>query len=281
MDRSSTLHAGGIRVVLKSLEVNKLKHKVRLHYQTTNNEAEYEALLKRLELGKSLGAESVLVQGDSQLVMGQVNGTYEAKEERMKRYLNKVRRLIKKFSEAHFVQVPREENMEADTLAKEASVSELTDEFDEVQYMPSIDLPEVQQIEGEENWITPIIGYLKEGKLPQGKDETRKLRIKSAKYILMDEVLYKRGFSQPYLRCLVPDEANYVLREVHEGACSNHSGTRSLVHKVVRAGYYWPTVQADAKAYVKVCDQCQRFSNVLKQPLEYLTRMIASWPFAQ
>ena len=77
-----------------------------------------------------------------------MNGTYEAKEEWMKRYLNKMRRLIKKFSEAHFVQVPREENMETDTLAKEASVSELTDKFDEVQYMPSIDLPEVQQKPG-------------------------------------------------------------------------------------------------------------------------------------
>ena len=78
------------------------------------------------------------------MVIGQVNGMCEAKEEQMKKYLNKVRRLIKKFSEAHFVQVPREENMEADTLAKEASVSELMDEFNEVQYMPSIDLPEVQ-----------------------------------------------------------------------------------------------------------------------------------------
>ena len=68
---SSTLHAGGIRVVLKSPKADKLKHKVRLQYQTTNNEAEYEALLKGLELAKSLGAESVLVRGDSQLVMGQ------------------------------------------------------------------------------------------------------------------------------------------------------------------------------------------------------------------
>ena len=170
--------------------------------------------------------------------MGQVNGTYEAKEERMKRYLNKVRRLTKKFSEVHFVQIPKEENVETDTLAKEASVKELVDEFEEVQYMPSIDLPEVQQIGGEESWMTPIIDYLKEGKLPQGRDEAHKLRIKSARYVLMDEVLYKRGFSQPYLRCLAPDEANYVLREVHEGACGNHSGARSLVHKVVRAGYY-------------------------------------------
>ena len=171
--------------------------------------------------------------------------------------------------------------MEVDTLAKEASVSELTDEFDEIKYMPSIDLLEVQQIRGDENCMTPIVGYLKEGKLPQGRDEACKLRIKSAKYVLMDEVLYNRGFSQPYLRCLAPNEANYILREVHEGACGNHSGARSLVHKVVRAGYYWPTIQADAKAYVKVCDQCQRFSNVPRQPLEYLTPMMAPWPFAQ
>ena len=238
MDGSSTLHAGGIGVVLKSLEADTLKRKVRLHYPTTNNEAEYEALLKGLELARSLEAKSVLVQGDSQLVICQVNGMYEAKEERMKKYLNKVRRLIKKFSEAHFVQIPREENMEADTLAKEASVSEMTDRFNEIQYMPSIDLLEVQQIGSDENWMTPIVGYLKEGKLPQGKDEARKLRIKLAKYVLMDEMLYKRGFSQPYLRCLASDEANYVLREVHEKACGNHSGARSLVHKVVRAGYY-------------------------------------------
>ena len=116
------------------------------------------------------------------------------------------------------------------------------DEFDEVQHVPSIDLSEVQQIKNEENWITPIVSYLKDEKLPEGKDEARKLRIRAAKYFLMDKILYKRGFSQPYLRCLALDEANYVLREVHEGACGNHSGARSLIHKVVCAGYYWPTV---------------------------------------
>ena len=60
------------------------------------------------------------------------------------------------------------------------------------------------------------MSYLKDRKLPEGKEEVKKLRVRSARYVLMDEVLYKRGFSQPYLRCLAPDEANYVLREVHE-----------------------------------------------------------------
>ena len=155
--------------------------------------------------------------------MGQVYGTCEAKEEQMKKYLEKVLQLVKKFKETDFVQIPREENVEADALAKEASANEPMDEFDEVQYILSIDLPEVLQVQNEGNWMTPIISYLKDRSLPKGKDEARKLRVRSIRYVLLNEVLYKRGFSQPYLRCLSPDEANYVLREVHEGACGNHS----------------------------------------------------------
>ena len=128
--------------------------------------------------------------------------------------------------------------METDTLAKEASTNEAMDEFDEIQYMPSIDFPEVQQIENEGNWMTPILTYLKDGKLPEEKDKARQVSVRLARYVFIDEVLYKRGFSEPYVRCLALDEANYVLREIHEEACGNHSGARALVHKVVRAGYY-------------------------------------------
>ena len=83
--------------------------------------------------------------------MGQVNGTCEAKEKRIKKYLEKVLQLVKKFKEANFVQISREENMEADALAKEASANQPMDEFDEVQYIPSIDIPEVLQVQNEGN----------------------------------------------------------------------------------------------------------------------------------
>ena len=86
-------------MVLQSLEGDKLKHKVRLQYQPTNNEVEYEAFLKGLELAKSVEAKSILVLGDSQLIMSQVNGTYEVKEERIRKYLNRVMRLMKRFEE--------------------------------------------------------------------------------------------------------------------------------------------------------------------------------------
>ena len=82
-------------MVLQSPERDKLKYKIRLQYQPTNNEVEYEALLKGLELAKSVEARSILILGDSQLVMSQINGTYEAKEGRMKKYLEKVLRLVR------------------------------------------------------------------------------------------------------------------------------------------------------------------------------------------
>ncbi|XP_065624271.1 uncharacterized protein LOC136065259 [Quercus suber] len=104
------------------------------NYQATNNEVEYEALLKGLELAKSVEAKLILVLGDSQLIMDQVNGMYEAKEERMRRYLSRVMRLMRKFEEVNFVQIPREENIKADALAKEVLANEAVDKFDEIQF---------------------------------------------------------------------------------------------------------------------------------------------------
>ena len=65
VDGLSTQHAGGIGIVLQSPEGDRLKYKVRLQYQKTNNEVEYETLLKRLELAESIGAKSILILGDS------------------------------------------------------------------------------------------------------------------------------------------------------------------------------------------------------------------------
>ena len=139
----------------------------------------------------------------------------------------------------------------------------------------------MQVVNSEYNWTTPLISYLKAGVLLDEKGVARKLKVQASRFMLIKDVLYKRGFSRPYLRCLCQEEADYVMREVHEGICGNHSGARSLVHKLIRAGYYWPTMMKDAQAYVQSCDKCQRFSNFIRQPSEELTPMTAPWPFAQ
>ena len=132
VDDSSMLYAGGIGVILKSPEGDKLKYAAHLQYQTTNNEAKYDAILKGLELAKYLGVESIVVQGDSQLIIKQMSGMCEAKEDWMKKYLSRVKQLVKKFKEANFVQLPREENMKANALAKVALAGGAIDGCDKV-----------------------------------------------------------------------------------------------------------------------------------------------------
>ena len=77
--------------------------------------------------------------------------------------------------------------------------------------------------------MDPIVIYIKDGNLSSDPAEARKVKIRSSRFTILNEELYKRGFSQPYLKCLGPRDAEYVLREIHEGVCGNHSGPRSLI----------------------------------------------------
>ena len=126
--------------------------------------------------------------------------------------------------------------------------------------------------------MSPIVCYLKEGWLPKDKMEARKIQIRAARFVVIDDMLYRRGYSLPYLRCASSEEANYVLREIHKGICGNHTGARSLARKVLRARYYKPTLQKDAYDIVKACDKCQ-----CKCPDETRrddTPISSPWPFA-
>ena len=97
---------------------------VRLDFPTTNNESEYEALVVGLDLAKAAGAASVVIYCDFQVIANQVNGDYECKGERMKRYLDQVRKRVDNL-EAKIIQIPRGENDQADCLAKAASAEHM------------------------------------------------------------------------------------------------------------------------------------------------------------
>lgn len=88
----------------------------------------------------------------------------------------------------------------------------------------------------------------------EDKEEAHKLKRRATHYLLQDDVLYKRDFSSSLLRCTGGKEANYVLLEIHEGVCGNHTVGLTLAHKVPRQrqGYYWPTLKNDATICEKV-----------------------------
>ena len=83
----------------------------------------------------------------------------------------------------------------------------------------------------------PLIDYLKNSGKPEDKSQARKLRIKAARYTLLDEGLNKKSFSGPLLRCITKEEYEVVLKSIHSGVCGNHSGSQSLAHKAMTAGY--------------------------------------------
>ena len=101
---------------------------------------------------------------------------------------------------------------------------------------PSIDLTdiEVSPVTPEPSWMDPIWDYLIGGLLPSDPKEVAKLRTRSARFTVHKGCLYKRGFFAPILTCIEGRDADYVLKEVHEGVCGNHIGARALAGKVLR-----------------------------------------------
>ena len=242
---SSNRQVNGAGIVIHSLERDEIECMIHLDFPTTNNETENKALVAGLDLAKAAKATSMMVYHDSQVITSQVNGDDECKGERMKKYLEQVRKRVGNNLQAKFIQIPKEENEQANRLVKVASAKHMpisSKVLSFVQLSPLIDGVGMQEIGSESNWITLIVSYLKDGTLPDGKEAARKLKVKAVRFILIKDVLYKRGFSQPYLRCLSLEEADYVTKEVYEGICRNHLGSRSLVHKLIQSGYYCLTM---------------------------------------
>ena len=127
-----------------------------------------------------------------------------------------------------------------------------------------------------------IVLYLKEDILQEDKLEAEKTRRKALCFWLSEnQKLYMRSFSGPYLLCVHPEATELLLEELHGGICGSHTGGRSLSHKAITQGYWWPNMQKEAQEYVKKCDQCQRFAPNIHQLGGVLNPLSSPWPFAQ
>ena len=143
----------------------------------------------------------------------------------------------------------------------------------------SVDNEEVSPVMSEPSWMDPIWDYLVDGKLPRDPKEASKLRARSARFTVHQGTLYKRGFSTPILKYVEKEDANYILREVHEGICGNHIEARTLAGKTLRQGYYWPTMLKDATELVRKCKACQKHAKISHLPSEPLMTITSPWPF--
>ncbi|XP_057785571.1 uncharacterized protein LOC131003111 [Salvia miltiorrhiza] len=276
MDGSVTKEGCGIGVYITSPGYGTYQFAIKFTCRLSNNEAEYEAVVRGAHILSELKAECVIIKTDSQLVAQQYSGGYNVKEERMKAYHRKLNEMKDKFMEFKIEQISREDNTKADLLARMASAVEQTwsDEIILLCDTREMGTSQVFSVEIRDDWRAPII--LKTGER-LNKESNQRARYEN--YCLLNDQLYKRSFTQPLLKCLSPEEANFALNEVHAGCCGGHMGFRDLVRKIIRAGFYWPNINEDAREFVRKCEACQRHAGRINVPGEPMGVMYAACPF--
>jgi hypothetical protein len=218
--------------------------------------------------------------------VGHIQGEFEAKGEKMKRYLSKVQDMQASFQKFYITKIPREDNKKADHLARMASTENTKIEegrapIRSLTYSSISDQAlKLATIEEVSNWRSELINYLENGTLPLEKKSAVQLKMKAGRFTMVNRILCKRGFTLPLLKWVSPEEGNYILWEIRDGICESHFGVKALAYKVIRAGFYWPNMSKDSMIIVQNCDKCQRFTNITKQPPEELSSISSHWPFS-
>ncbi|XP_004292102.1 PREDICTED: uncharacterized protein LOC101304540 [Fragaria vesca subsp. vesca] len=175
VDGSVTKDKSGAGIILVSPDEFKYKYALEFKFSTSNNAAEYEALIRGLQLAQEIGVKSVQVFSDSQLVVNQVSGTFEAKEPHLNSYQVLAKAFLSRFESATVTQIPRKENSNAHALARLATGTRQKGRKKvkvEILDRPSISktISEIFAITvgpREPTWMDPIIEFLKEGVRPE------------------------------------------------------------------------------------------------------------------
>ena len=175
----------------------------------------------------------------------------------------------------------------ADALATLASMFQLT---------PHGDLPYIEfwcrgkpahccQVEEERDgkpWYSDIKRYVESKEYPPEifDNDKRTLRSLAAGFFMSGSRLYKRNHDITLLRCVDAKEANHMIKEVHEGSFGTHANGHAMARKILRAGYYWLTMEGDCCVHVRKCHKCQAFADNVNAPPHPLNVMSTRWPFS-
>nr|XP_009787938.1 PREDICTED: uncharacterized protein LOC104235813 [Nicotiana sylvestris] len=194
------------------------------------------------------------------------------------RYLDKLQIILHHFNEWTLDHVPREQNDEGNTLANLGSSVEEDDIVPGavIQWSKSVieeGHAEINSTSLTWDWGNKYIDYLKHGKHPADPKESRTLLTKVARFLLDENgTLYKRTFDGRMAVCLGPRDTDYILRKILEGSCGNHSSTDSLIHKVIRVGYYWDIMEKIPSNFFESVISARDLHQQFSTPVNNFTR---------
>jgi hypothetical protein len=211
---------------------------VKLDFSCTNNIAEYEALLLGLQKLKAMGIRRAVLKTDSQVISGHVDKSCKARDPKLEKYLDTVRRLEASFKGFSVKNIPRGENEHADLLAKSAAqgLPLPSEVFFETIKAPSVELLERAVLNispvHSEDWRTEIISFLQGNCLSDDEAYNKRIEARARPYVIIEGELYKHGVCSPLLKCLSRAEGIELMKEIHAGLCGSHIGSRPLLGKV-------------------------------------------------
>jgi hypothetical protein len=218
---------------------------------------------------KEAKAISVEIFGDSKLVIKQLNGQYECRNDILRNYYEECKEILKSFQLVILQHIPRENNEEANRLAQSASG------YRENQKVIANDIYSFRSDLAEDDWTKEIVDYLEN---PSRKVST-KLRYKVIKFVLLDGCLYYKSLDGVLLKCLGQEEAKKMMSEVHDELCGAHQSTYRMKWVIRQTGCYWLTMLEDCFDYYKGCQDCQKFQKIQRVPASALNPIIKPWPF--
>ena len=140
----------------------------------------------------------------------------------------------------------------------------------------------VEAVIDDKPWYYDIKCFLQKQQYPAGASSKDKktLRKLAGNFFLNSEVLYKRNYDMVLLRCVDRHEADMLMKEIHEGSFGTHANGHTMSRKILRAGYYWLTMESDFYKYVKRCHKCQIYANRIHVPPTLLNVISSPWPFS-
>jgi ribonuclease HI len=202
-----TFSAGAAAVLVAPSKVRTC-YAARLDFSCTNNIAEYEALLLGLRKLKAMGIRRAILKTDSQVISGHVDKSSKARDPKLEKYLDTVRRLEASFEGFSVKNIPRGENEHADLLANSAAhgLPLPLEVFFETIKAPSVELMEravlaISPVHSED-WRTEIISFLQGNCLSDEEAYNKRMEARSRPYVIIEGELYKHGVCSPLLKCL-------------------------------------------------------------------------------
>jgi ribonuclease HI len=245
-DGSSCGKGGGVGILLTSSKGEVFEFAIPIQPTVTNNQAEYEALLRGLQYFREAKAIAVEIFGDSELVIKQLNGQYECRDVILRNYYEECKENLKSFQLVILQHIPRENIGEANMLAQSASG------YRENQEVFANDVYAFGSSLAEDDWRKEIADYLEN----LSRKVSRKLRYKAIQFVLLDEHFYYKSMDGALLQCLGKEEAKRMMSEVHDGLCGAHQSAYRMKWVIRKTGYYWPTMLEDCFEYYKGCQDC-------------------------